>query len=62
MPQDLSPDELVFKVICVWCGTTIRRNAFKDIEAMCADCCHEMLTRRFRDDEQINEMFFASKR
>lgn len=35
--------QLPYKVICTWCGETIRLNARQDIEAMCRRCYRQML-------------------
>ena len=48
--EKLTPVQLPYKVICAWCGETIRLNANQDIEAMCLSCYHLMLFERTRTE------------
>jgi len=47
--EERAQGPLQYRVICSWCGETIRWNAYKDLEAMCLSCYHRLLFERTRN-------------
>lgn len=54
--------KLNYKVVCAWCGVTIRRDKAEDSQGMCTKCYCLILREHLRSQRQATIASHASER
>ena len=51
-----------FRILCITCGVTIRRNASDDSYGLCLKCFYRSLAARLRSQKRVTTGEFVSER